>query len=104
MIVETSTHVVRSVLSVLLTVYKMDNREDSDVALDVIEFIALRMREHQDHQVAEMGTFVRACLIGYFHDRLSYEDAHERLVAAALYAPLGHVCLREAFRCSSGRP
>jgi len=96
MIVESSATHVKSELSRLLIAFRSDEHS-SDVSLDVIEFIALRMRERADDQVAEMGFYVRVNLLGFVAGRFSYYEVHDRLVRAALAAPLGHADLREAF-------
>ncbi len=83
MIVESSASLARSQLASHLVTFMLT---DDDVALDIIEMIALRMPARPDAQVAALGRFVRANLMYLEQGAASYCEVLERFTAAALLA------------------
>ena len=98
MIIESSAQQTKAQLTRFLVDFKLEGVKGDDIGLDIIEFIALKLRAREDHQVAELGYFVRSTLL-YFHlDQLAYPDAHSRLATAALAAPLGYDAMARTFK------
>lgn len=95
--IETSELVTRGHMGTLLVAYRMTQPHGDEFALDVVEYIARRMRDREDYQVAELGIFVRVNLSNLKAGKLSFADTHLRLTSAALYAPFGHDALSEKF-------
>jgi hypothetical protein len=88
---------VRGHIGTMLVAYRMTQPRGDEFALDLIEYIARRMRDREDYHVAELGIFVRVNLINLKAGKLSFTDTHLRLTSAALHAPYGHDALRERF-------
>lgn len=98
MIIESSAQHSKAQMTRFLVASKLEGVQGDDIGLDIIEFIALKLRPREDHQVAELGYFVRSTLL-YFHlGQLDYPDVHARLVTAALAAPLGYEAMARTFQ------
>ena len=97
MIVDSSTNVTNAIMAAFMVTFKMEGLDGDDIALDIIEFIAVRMKHREDYQVAELGYFIRANLLYFQLDQLSYQECHARLVNAAVTAPLGYAFLAKTF-------
>ena len=64
-----------------------DDREE--LALDLIEFITLRLRDRDDNHVFSLGLFVRTALAGFLSKRITKATLVDRLASAALAASQG---------------
>ena len=98
MITQSSADIIRSQLAAHLVDFMLS---EDDVALDIIEFIALRMPERHDYQIAVLGYFVRANLFYLTRDMISFSEVLERLAHAASQAPLGHEALTQSLDASA---
>jgi hypothetical protein len=83
-------------IGMLLIAYTMSVPSGEEYALDIVEYIALRMKDHETNHVHEMGVFVYANLNAAKAGSISLSDARNRLLLAATLAPLGHSVLSTA--------
>ena len=82
-------HPVKAQIAPLLEAFA-DGREDGEcVTLDIVERIALRMRERNDYLVGLLGLCVRANLVALERDILPLGEVLNRFTAAAVAAPCG---------------
>lgn len=93
--VDSSALTIKTHLAVLLVAFQMSTPNGDEFSLDVIEYIARRMRDHEDADVAGVGAFVRLNMASLKAGRLTFHEAHARLSAAAINAPLGRRSLAE---------
>ena len=101
MIIATNTDVTKAIMAAFLVAFQNEGVEGDDVGLDIIEFIALRMKTRSDEEVAELGYFVRANLLFLYLDQLSLGEVLSRFVTAALAAPRGYAAMAAGFDFSS---
>ncbi len=97
MIATDEIQIVRAQMAALLLAFRLEMRND-DIPLDIIELIALRMRQNADIDVFELGIFVRANLACFDLGTLSFQNIHARFMAAALAAPIGPVEFAETLQ------
>jgi hypothetical protein len=95
MIITDDIQITRAQMAALLLAFRLEERRE-DIAFDMIEMIALRMRQREDMDVFELGIFVRANLACFELGSLSFPDIHARFMAAVIAAPLGPVVFAEA--------
>jgi hypothetical protein len=57
--VESRALTIKTHIAVLLVAFQMSTPNGDESSLDVIEYIARRMHDHEDLHVAAVGTFVR---------------------------------------------
>jgi len=81
-------HIVESALAA------KDDREE--LALDLIEFIALRLRVRDDAHVFSLGLFVRTALAEFLSKRMVKAEFVDRLARAAMAAGQGPVAFLRA--------
>ena len=81
--------VVRTQLAAHLVVFTCEGYAGDDIALDIIEHIALRMKTREDKTVHEVGTAVRTALIRYVVSELSFSDTLDHFTDLAMAAPVG---------------
>jgi hypothetical protein len=67
---------------------KVDREE---LALDLIEFIALRLNDGDDAHIFNLGLFVRTALAAFMAKRVGKPASVERLTTAAIAASQGQV-------------
>jgi hypothetical protein len=84
-------------IGMLIIAYTMSVPSGDEYALDIMEYFALRMKDHNTAQVAEMGLFVRANLSAVKTGLITLSETRRRLVHAATQAPLGHDAFQRAF-------
>ena len=101
MITQSSAKITQALMTAFLVTFKIEGIDGDDVGLDIIEFIAVKMKTREDEQVAELGYFVRANLLFFHLGQLEYPEVHARFVRAALAAPLGYVELARTFEFGS---
>ncbi len=89
MLIESSAIVVKSTLARLLVNFRIEAFDREEIALDIIEFIALRLAERDDAHVFTLGLFVRINLAGFLAGRIPYAQLHDRFTVAALAAREG---------------
>ena len=89
MIIESSSILVKSRLAALLVNFRVEPLDREAIALDIVEFIALRLGKADDDQVFNLALFVATNLASFVAGTLSYIDVHSRLTRAALAARLG---------------
>lgn len=102
MFVESGASHLKAQISGLLVAFETGTEGGEEVALDLIELIALRMPTRDDYQVGVLGFFVRANLVALHRDAITFPEAVGRFLAAALAAPLGHVELTATFEAGIG--
>ncbi len=102
MFIETSANHVKAHLASLLLAFELGTEGGEVVALDIVEFIAMRMKSREDYQIGVLGFFVRANLIALDQNVITFPETLGRMTAAALAAPLGHVELTETFEAGLG--
>jgi hypothetical protein len=100
MILETSQDVIRAKIRPLLAECLHSGRTREDIALQIIEIIAIRMTAREDYQVATVGAFVRINLTSLAKRRISFCQVLERFTTAAAHARLAHVALVETLKVS----
>lgn len=93
--IETNGLVIRTQLAAHMVIFTCEGRQGDDIALDIIEYIALRMDGRDDASVLELGLFVRSVLLGYVSGEMRFCDALDRFEAAAVAAPSGKSALFE---------
>ena len=103
MIVETSATVLRNQIKTALLSFLLEEALDEEIALQIIEIIALRMRSREDYQVSVIGAFVRVNLFWLQRGLLSYCEALERFTHAATHAALGHATLVKVLHVTIGQ-
>ena len=91
MIIESSSLAIKSQLAKLLVNYRVEPLDREGAALDIIEFIALGLRQADDDQVFNLALFVSRNLAAFAAGTSSYIDVHTRLARAAMAARLGCV-------------
>jgi hypothetical protein len=101
--VESSSLTIKTHIAVLLVAFQMSTPNGEEYSLDVIEYIARRMRDHDDLHVAAVGAFVRITMAGLKAGRLTFQETHARLYAAAVNAPLGCTILAESLNVGPPR-
>jgi enoyl-[acyl-carrier-protein] reductase (NADH) len=57
--------------------------------LDIVEFIALRLKRADDDQVFNLALFISSNLAAFVAGTIAYADLHARLTRTALAAQLG---------------
>jgi hypothetical protein len=102
MIVETSTDVFRRQISKCLLAYLFEDGVDEDIALQIVEIIALRMPRREDADVASVGVFVRTNLVWLDQGMMSYCELLERFTKAAAHAGLGYTALQPTLKLTIG--
>jgi hypothetical protein len=102
MIVETSTDVFRLQISKCLLAYLFEDGVDEDIALQIVEIIALRMARREDAEVASIGVFVRTNLVWLDRGMMSYCELLERFTKAVAHAALGYAGLQTTLRLTIG--
>jgi hypothetical protein len=93
--VESSAQTIKTHIAMVLIAFQMNTPSGDEFVLDVIEYIARRMRDHNDKQVAKLGIFVRINMMSFKSGRLTFQQTLTRLAMAALRAPLGECELDE---------
>lgn len=101
MIVESSAQFVRNQLASLLVDFRLAEQEGGLIALDIVEFIAVRMDDRGDADVRELGFYVHVNLIAFVAGRLVFSDVLERMTEVALAASLGRVAFNEVLHNGS---
>ncbi len=89
MLIESSSILVKSRLAKLLVNFRIEPLDREAIVLDIVEFIALRLRRADDDQVFNLALFVSANLKAFLSGTMTYPDVHGRLTRAALSARLG---------------
>ena len=89
MLIESSAITVKSTLARMLVNFRIDALDREEIALDIIEFIALRLNDADDAHIFNLGLFVRTNLAAFLVNRLNYAVLHQRLTATALAAREG---------------
>ncbi len=82
-------HPVKTQIAPRLTAF-IEGEDGEVVTLDIVEFIALRMRWRDDYQVGLLGLCVRANLVALERGILPYGEVLNRFANAAVAAPQGH--------------
>ena len=100
MIIDTGTASIRSHLAAHLVAFMLS---DDDIALDIIEMVALRMHAREDIQVAALGRFIRANLMYLEHGAASYAEVLERFTAAAVLAGIDDTAFGIAINSQANR-
>jgi hypothetical protein len=94
-LMETNGLVVRTQLAAHLVIFTCEGRQGDDVALDIIEYIALRTDDRDDASVLDLGIYVRSVLLSYVSGDMRFCDALDCFEAAAMAAPSGKSALFE---------
>lgn len=87
--IESSAHVAKAQIAALLVAFETGADDGEAVALDIVEYIAMRMRWRDDYQVGLLGLFVRAGLVALDRHVMAFPDVLARMTAVAKAAPLG---------------
>ena len=103
MITDSRAIEVKTRMTEFLIAFHQEGMDGDDTALDIIEFIAMRLQSREDYHVAALGFFVRTNLLYFARGHLDYPEVHFRLFQAALAAPLGHAELNQTFEALSRR-
>ncbi len=78
--------VSRTMLASHLVLFAFESYEGDDIALDIIEFIAVRMPDRSAADVRAVGFYVRQALIDYCVGDCSFGDTLDDLYSAAVTA------------------
>ena len=89
MIIESSSILVKSQLAKLLVNFRVEPLDREAIALDIVEFIALRLGKADDDEVFNLALFVSTNLASFVAGTVAYVDIHARLTRAAIAARLG---------------
>ena len=89
MLIESSSILVKSRLAALLVNFRVEPLDREAIVLDIVEFIALRLKTPDDDQVFNLAVFVSTNLAAFLAGTLAYIDVHSRLSHTALAAQLG---------------
>ena len=89
MIIESSSILVKSQLARFLVNFRVEPRDRDAIVLDIVEFIALRLKQADDDQVFNLALFVSSNLAAFVAGTIAYVDLHARLTRTALAAQLG---------------
>lgn len=113
MIIDSSANIVRADLARLLVTYKVEPEDRIGITCDVIEYLALRMRERSDVDVFNLAVFVQRDLDRFMYDHGNYPDTIASLANVAFAIKLGRaefyqaisatpVCFGKRVRSGSG--
>ena len=78
MLIESSAIIVKSTIAGMLVSFRIDAMVLEEIALNIIEFIALRLNDANDAHIFNLGLFVRTSLAAFLVNRLNYSVLHER--------------------------
>lgn len=101
MIIESSAKIVRAEISKLLIAYKVSPEDRIGATCDLIEYLALRMREPSDVDVFNLAVFVQRELDRFTYSDGRYADTVDTLAALAFSIKLGSA---EFYRALSRLP
>ena len=101
MIVESSAQFVRNQLGSLVVDFRLAEHEGGLIALDIVEFIAVRMNDRRDEDVRELAFYVHVNLIALLANRMAFSALLERFTDIALAATLGRVAFTEVLHNGS---
>ena len=89
MIIESSANIIRADIARLLVAYKIEPQDRIGVTFDLIECLALRMRERTDVDVFNLAVFVQFELDEFLSAHGSYPLTIENLAKVAFAIRLG---------------
>ncbi|MGZ3298067.1 MAG: hypothetical protein ACXU8U_03450 [Asticcacaulis sp.] len=94
--VDSSAQVAKAQIAGFLVAFESGADDGEAVALDIVEFIALRMRGRDDYQVGLLGLFIRAGLVALDRGVMAFPDVLTRMASVARAAPLGKAAFIQA--------
>jgi hypothetical protein len=96
MIIERKPNIIRADIAGLLVAYKLQPEDRIGSTCDVIEYLALRMRERSDIDVFNIAVFVQRELDKFTFGGSSYPETIETLVAVAFAIRQGNAQFYQA--------